>query len=370
VRTAVDAFPHCAWVADACGQALYFNQRAVELTGLSLDHLLGSGWTDAIHPLDADAVYDAWGRAVRRGQPFEAEYRVRDKDGCYQLVVGRAVAMDATEHTRFWIGTLSLATEGPTVIRLPELVAGDVAGTDWSDAVRVALARDELICTAQPIIPLSGGRRSEELLVRMSSATGGEILPTAFLPSIEASGVVIDVDRWMLHRAIERAADGVRVHVNISARSLDDPELLELIPRLLVDQAVSAENLIFELTETCSIRDHDRAVGFAEMLAELGCGLALDDFGSGYAGFAQLAAMPITHLKISHEFVGDMRANSCHQHIVDIVVDLAERFRCETVAEGVEDEATLRLLRRRGVDYVQGFHLGRPRRVLPPARRD
>jgi PAS domain S-box-containing protein len=360
VLSTVEALPHLAWISDPTGRAVYFNRAGVELTGVTRAELRGSGWATVVHPDDLQRAVRDWVEAVRCDQPLHGEYRIRDRHGGYHSTIGHAAPLGTGDLARYWLGTVITNAETARRIEIPDVEAPDGPVHDWSQIVRDAVDRDALICAAQPIVPIAGGRSSEELLVRLPSPSGGVIAPDVFLPSIEASGAVVALDRWMLCRAVERAAAGVRVHVNISARSLDDGELIDRIPELLDERMVTAGTLVFELTETASVRDLDRARRFAAMLADLGCGLALDDFGSGYAGFAQLAELPVNYLKISHEFVTDLRTNPCHRHIVDIVVQLAERFGCETVAEGVEDEPTLRLLRRCGVDYVQGSYLGRP----------
>ncbi|MDX6216322.1 MAG: hypothetical protein QOG99_1906, partial [Frankiales bacterium] len=121
----------------------------------------------------------------------------------------------------------------------------------------------------------------------------------------------------------------------------------------------------FEITETALMQDLEAGKAFAEAVTALGCGLALDDFGTGFASFTYLKLLPFTHLKIDIEFVRDLPDNAANRHVVDAIVSLAKGFGQLTVAEGVEDEATVELLRERGVDYAQGYHLGRPAPLSP-----
>ncbi|MHB8491405.1 MAG: EAL domain-containing protein, partial [Solirubrobacteraceae bacterium] len=114
------------------------------------------------------------------------------------------------------------------------------------------------------------------------------------------------------------------------------------------------------ITETALMLDIDAGAAFARGLAQLGCRFALDDFGTGFGSFTYLKAMPISFLKIDVDFVRDLRTNPANQHLVRAIVGLARGFGYETIAEGVEDADTYALLGEFGVDYAQGFHLGRP----------
>jgi EAL domain-containing protein (putative c-di-GMP-specific phosphodiesterase class I) len=123
---------------------------------------------------------------------------------------------------------------------------------------------------------------------------------------------------------------------------------------------------VFEITETALIEETGLAVALAERLRKLGCRFALDDFGSGYGGFHYLKHLPMDFLKIDREFVRDMRTSVADQHVIRAIVGLAHGFGLKTIAEGVEDQETLDLLREFGVDHAQGFLIGRPA-PLPPS---
>jgi EAL domain-containing protein (putative c-di-GMP-specific phosphodiesterase class I) len=156
------------------------------------------------------------------------------------------------------------------------------------------------------------------------------------------------------------AAGGRDVVANLSAESITNIRVLDLIDRELHAGAVDPVAVGFELTETALMNDIGAGEAFAEGLAKLGCRLALDDFGTGYGSFTYLKRLPVGALKIDVDFVRDLAANPANQHLVCAIVGLAQGFQIETVAEGVEDEATLTLLSDYGVDYAQGYHLGRP----------
>lgn len=231
----------------------------------------------------------------------------------------------------------------------------------WLGRIRDALDEDRLVLYSQPIIALTGGEPSEELLVRLVSRSGEIVQPGSFLPVAEQYGLVADIDRWVIGKAIQRAADtGRRVEANISAWTITHVDLIPLIARMLRETEVSPSLVVFEITETALMHDLEAGHAFARELAELGCGLALDDFGTGFASFTYLKTLPFQYLKIDIEFVRGLVTRSADRHVVDAIVSLARGFGQQTIAEGVEDQATLEILRQCGVDYAQGYHLGRP----------
>lgn len=236
----------------------------------------------------------------------------------------------------------------------------------WIGRIRDALDQDRLVIHAQPIRPLTGGGESEELLLRMRSASGDLVQPGSFLPIAEQYGLIGDIDRWVIARAVERAVViGRRVEVNVSAWTIGHDDLIPTIGRLLRRSGVDPSLLVFELTETALMHDIEAGSSFAHGVHDLGCSLALDDFGTGFASFTYLKTLPFRYLKIDAEFVRDIASSAPNRHVVDAIVSLANGFGQSTIAEGVDDERTLEVLRERGVDFVQGFHVGHPQQVYP-----
>jgi EAL domain-containing protein (putative c-di-GMP-specific phosphodiesterase class I) len=186
------------------------------------------------------------------------------------------------------------------------------------------------------------------------------VMPSRFLPAAERYGLISALDRWVIGQAARMAAAGSAVNVNLSAQSLGDPELAGLIERLIADEHADPALVTFEITETALSEHLDLATQLTLRLAALGCMFALDDFGTGYGAFTYLKTLPIRHLKIDIEFVRDLLHNKASEHLVSATVQLARSFGQKTVAEGVEDAATLERLRELEVDYVQGYLLGRP----------
>lgn len=231
----------------------------------------------------------------------------------------------------------------------------------WGRRIRAALRHDHFTLHAQPIVDLGSGRATHhELLVRLVDPAEGVVAPGRFMPTAEAIGLAPAIDRWVIARGLETAAEGLAVHLNLSAMSLQDASLIGHIRRCLQASGADPRQVVFEVTETCLLENDDAARRFAEQVRDLGCKVALDDFGTGYSSFVYLKKLPVDVLKIDREFVHDAEHNPSSRHVIAAVVALAQAFGGETVAEGVEDDAVLPVLTGLGVDSAQGFALGRP----------
>jgi diguanylate cyclase (GGDEF)-like protein/PAS domain S-box-containing protein len=237
----------------------------------------------------------------------------------------------------------------------------------WPDIIRDGLDEDRFVLQAQPIMNLATGDTGQfELLLRLRDPFGELIAPAAFLPAAERYDLIGAIDRWVVSRSIAMLAEENRrgrrltFEVNISGRSTGDPDLLALIEGELRAHEVDPAQVIFEITETTAVANIPRAQEFAHRLAALGCRFALDDFGAAFASFYYLKHLPFDYLKIDGEFVRGCVADRTDQLVIQAVVDIAKGLGKRTVAEMVGDEETLQLVRDLGVDYVQGFHIGRP----------
>lgn len=237
----------------------------------------------------------------------------------------------------------------------------------WVERIRAALRDDRLILHSQPIVELPSGRKiREELLVRMLDEEGQVIPPGAFLPVAEHFGLVQEIDRWVVGKAIRLAAAGRHVGVNLSARSFGDPSLTDLIEREVAELVVEPDRLTFEITETAVMANLEEAEGFAKRLRNLGCRLALDDFGTGFGSFTYLKHFPVDELKIDIEFVRGLPVGQTDRRVIEAIVSIARGFGQQTVAEGVEHADALTALSECGVDFAQGYHMGRPELLLSP----
>lgn len=236
----------------------------------------------------------------------------------------------------------------------------ELAALSWVGRIRDALDEDRLVLYSQPIVPLGHSHPAEEVLLRMVGRDGEIIPPGEFLPAAEKYGLIAEIDRWVVSRTVELVAQGRTVECNLSAASLESPGMLSFIEQEIARSGADPAHLVFEITETALMTDLRAGEKFARGLAALGCGVAIDDFGTGFGSLVYLKNLPITHLKIDIEFVRDLPTNQANRHVVEAIVSLAQAFNVRTVAEGIEDDATLECLRAAGVDFGQGFRLGRP----------
>jgi diguanylate cyclase (GGDEF)-like protein len=233
--------------------------------------------------------------------------------------------------------------------------------------IRDALTHDRLSLHTQPIRNLSsGGIERYELLLRMIG-DDGELMPAAsFIEAAERSGMVQELDRWVVGRALEllgeREREGrpVSLHVNLSGASLVDVSVLEFIERRLDEGDADPSRCTFEITATARLDDYEAAGGFADRLTEFGCQVAIDDYGAGFSPFHYLKQLPFDVIKIDGSFVRDMPRSDADQLTVQAIVGVARGLGKTTIAEYVQDDATTQMLREYGVDMAQGFHLGEP----------
>jgi EAL domain-containing protein (putative c-di-GMP-specific phosphodiesterase class I) len=157
----------------------------------------------------------------------------------------------------------------------------------------------------------------------------------------------------------------VAIAVNLSALSVSGGRMLGLLERLLHLHRIAPRRLVVELTETAAISDMERARAFCAGVQELGCAVALDDFGAGYGSFQYLKHLPFDYLKIDGDFIRGLAGSRTDQLVVRALVDVVRGMGRQTIAEYVGDERTLAILRSYGVDYAQGFALGRPQAAIP-----
>ncbi|MFL5896909.1 MAG: putative bifunctional diguanylate cyclase/phosphodiesterase [Solirubrobacterales bacterium] len=236
-----------------------------------------------------------------------------------------------------------------------------------SARIRDALTQNRLRLATQPIRSLaSGGIERYELFLRMRGENG-ELLPAAsFIEVAERSGMVQELDRWVVARALEmmaereRAGDPVSLHMNLSGASMTDISVLEFIERRLDEGEADPARCTFEITQTARVEDFEAAGAFADRLTEFGCEVAIDDYGTGFGPFDYLKKVPFDVIKIDGAFIREMASNDADQLTVKAIVEIARGLGKRTIAELVEDEATTTMLRDYGVDMAQGYHLGRP----------
>jgi EAL domain-containing protein (putative c-di-GMP-specific phosphodiesterase class I) len=241
----------------------------------------------------------------------------------------------------------------------------------WLERLRRALAHDLFVLHYQPIVSLADGCVAHhEALVRLADEGDGSVIaPGSFLPAAERYGLIREIDRMVLDKVAallgsETGGEGGPIAMNLSAVSLTDRDMLAHIERGLDRHGADPARLILEVTETASISDMGRARAFCAAAQALGCAVALDDFGAGFGSFHYLKHLPFSYLKIDGAFIRGLPDSAHDQLVVKALVGLVREMGQRTIAEFVGDQATLRLLRELGVDYAQGFEVGRPQATM------
>jgi diguanylate cyclase (GGDEF)-like protein len=236
--------------------------------------------------------------------------------------------------------------------------------------LRYALAQDCFRLEAQAIVPLNGAPATPkfELLLRMTDEDGQSVTPEKFLSAAERYQIAPAIDRWVVRRVLQtlkpHAAELVRrgacFAVNISGQSLGDAEFSAFLEGELRESGLPPSLLSFELTETAAVANIVRAEALMRRLRELGFDVALDDFGRGLSSLTYLKTLPATCLKIDGTFVRDVVGDDRAQAMLSAIVRLAQAMGLRTVAECVESDAICDIVRQLGVEYGQGFSIGRP----------
>lgn len=252
----------------------------------------------------------------------------------------------------------------------------------WVSRLNEAFERHYFRLYAMPIVRLrERAEAHHEVLIRILDGDGELILPGAFIPAAERYDLMIPIDRWVIEAvcqhirsvrdALPPLAAFEEAHrrapalfsVNLSGVSLSDPGLQDYITGQFVRYAIAPEQLCFEITETAVIANLPRAQSFMAGMKALGCRFSLDDFGSGLSSFGYLKALPVDYLKIDGTFVRDIATNPINRALVKAINEVGHVMGILTVAEYVEDGATLAVVRELGIDYAQGHAVGKLREL-------
>ncbi|MDX1634214.1 MAG: EAL domain-containing protein [Marinobacter sp.] len=236
--------------------------------------------------------------------------------------------------------------------------------------LREALRSDGLELYFQPQLQLKSDRIAGfEALLRWAHPEHGFVPPDEFIPMAEQTGLIKPVTQWVIREALSfcKALDDVgcdaTVSVNISAMNLREPDFCDAVCRLLENNHVAARRLVLEVTETAAMLDPQRSLSALSALQAAKVRLSIDDFGTGHSSLAYIRKLPVNEIKIDRSFVMAMDTNAGDATIVRTTINMCHDLGYEVVAEGVENKATLELLRRFGCDYAQGYHLARPMNI-------
>jgi PAS domain S-box-containing protein len=354
------------YVADAHGEVTFINPAGVRLLGYdTAAELIGRNPHATFHHTHADGaaypIEDCPLATVRlTGEAIRAE-----EDGFWRKDGSAIPVSYSSAPVELDGGTGSVvAFRDITERQTRELrERRELEALSWVGRIRDALDEDRLVLYAQPIIELATGNTVyHELLVRMVTPGGDVIAPGAFLPVAEEHGLIREIDRRVFDTAVRHAGAGHPVAINVSADSISEPGLFRYVEQQLSGRGIDPELIIFEVTETALVRNEGVAQVFIESVRRLGCGVALDDFGTGYGSFHYLKRLPVSVLKVDQEFVRDLEGETSmvNRHVIEATVALARGMGHKTVAEGVETESALAIVRELGVDYGQGYLFAQP----------
>lgn len=243
----------------------------------------------------------------------------------------------------------------------------------WKQKIIDALAgkNQRFIFHYQPILNLTTNKVSHyEALLRLEDADGSLHMPGSFIEVAEQTGLIHQIDHHVLQMGVTKQAEfdqlatPISLSLNLSAHATSDPDLLPRLKRLLRETGAKPENLIFELTETAAVADYGQAKAMMLQINELGCQFSLDDFGTGFASFRYMRELPVAIVKIDGAFIQHICDNPDDRLFVNALVDVAKGMGKKTIAEFVENAAIVTMLKTIGVDYAQGYHIGRPKPEL------
>ncbi|HYH62655.1 MAG TPA: EAL domain-containing protein [Solirubrobacterales bacterium] len=374
MRAVAECMTEGLFVVSAEGSVTFMNSSGAELLGWDETDLEGKNIHDIVYHRHVDGSLEPHVGcpilpAIKQGET------VRSHDDLFSREDGSTISVDYTAAPFVLDGNpdasiVVFSDITPQKRRDQELQA-QVDSLSELRAIRTAIEDDRLLAYAQPVISLKSGEAvMHELLIRIEGEDHIPVPPSEFLPVAEEFGLIGELDRWMIDQAVGLAALGHRVTVNLSAHSLVSPTLIGHFRSALSTTGADAKLVVVEVTETALLSDQRAARDSLVEIRDLGCQVAIDDFGSGYGGFTYLKHFSADLLKIDREFVTDLTSNTRSQNVVRAVVSLAKSFELETIAEGVEDAETVTALRGMEVDFAQGYLFAKPKPVTTVFRGD
>src|SRR5215472_9766545 len=380
----------------------YLDLDRFKLVNDTSGHLAGDSMLREVAKLLRDAVRDS--DTVARlggdefgmlliGCPLEKARQIAD-DVCRSVGDYRFVWKDRIFNIGVSIGLVEISRESGTLEEL--MAAADtacyVAKKQGSGRVAVYSARDEALARHsgeiqwlqrlqgalkenrfqlyhQIIVPTHGtdGGPAMEVLIRLRDENGQELPPAEFMRAAERYRLMGLVDRWVVQTTLAALGRGAllmqpdrSVAINISGQTLGDVQFLEFVVECLDSTGVSPAQICFEITESAVVANLEQARRFVGVLHGMGCQFALDDFGSGVGSFSNLKNLPLDYLKIDGSFMRNLARDTVNQAMVTAMIKLARTLNFKVIAEQVEDSAAVEAARRMGVDYLQGYAIGRP----------
>ena len=237
----------------------------------------------------------------------------------------------------------------------------------WVPKIRHALSEDLFKLVFQPVVKLSNGEVSHyETLLRMIDESGELLSPLQFIPVAERMGLIHHIDLWVVSHAIDYIAclpktqENICFTINLSSHALQGDYLLPIVKKKLESTWISPSRLTFEITETAAVSNFNKTREMVSKIRALGCRFALDDFGAGFSSFNYIKNFPVDYLKIDGQFINNLAVDEADQVLVKSMIEVAHSLGKKAIAEYVSNVEILRVLKALGVDYVQGYLLGKP----------
>ena len=238
---------------------------------------------------------------------------------------------------------------------------------EWKGRIQKAIDEDRFVPWFQPVLVLKNNQvHHYEALARMRDTNGEVILPWSFVDTAETFGLITAIDRIIINKTLKTQSNLCKqdkvssFSMNLSGKDLGDKEFLQFLKSAIIEADANPALLIFEITETAAIRDLDRAIKFIRELKAIGCSFALDDFGVGFTSFKYLREMEVDYIKIDGVFIRMLHETTNDHIFVKAIADVARSMGIKTIAEFVENNEIIIILREYGVDYGQGYFIGKP----------
>lgn len=241
----------------------------------------------------------------------------------------------------------------------------------WVPLIKDALENSKFRLVFQPVMNILTGDKSRyEALIRMQDDNGNMISPIHFIPVAERMGLIHEIDFWVIDEALSTVkkhfdqGNDISLNINISNHAFQIESLLPYVKEKLNEYIINPINITFEITETTAVANYDETRAMTQELKNLGFSIALDDFGSGFNSFNHLKHLPVDYIKIDGGFISNLINDEVDQALVKSIIEISKSLNKKTVAEFVLNEETLSLLKEYGVDYAQGYFIGKPSKHL------
>lgn len=319
------------------------------------------------------AVFDSPFRLAGR------EITIRSSIGVVLATGGHRTANDLLRDADVAMYRAKVRGRGSYALFEPSMQAEVAARQELESDLREAIEHERLTLAYQPIVDLRNGSIvAVEALARWSHPEHGNVPPSVFIPIAEESGIILPLGRWALRRACLDLADlrqgggaaaNLRMSVNLSPRQLGDRGIVDEILGALREAGLAPDALDLEITESFVLDCGEEGIGYLRLLRAAGCGVAFDDFGTGFSSLGSLRSLPIDGLKIDRSFVASMLDQGVDAAVVEAVIRLGSALGVAVVAEGVEDAATAARLAELGCPFGQGYYFARPEPVAALAAR-